>query len=194
MRAIIETKMQEVNALTEKIQDSSSVVIVDYRGLTVEEVTELRSKLRAEGAEIKVIKNNIVRRASEAAGHGDLVQHLTGPNAIAFGGADAVAPAKVIYDFAKEHEALELKAGVIDGNYANQELITQYAQLPSRETLLTMLAGGMLQPLRDLGIGLHMYTEELEEGADAPATEEVAEETPAAEETATEEKTEENAE
>lgn len=156
----LQRKIEEVNALTAKINESASIVVVDYLGLTVSQVTELRRKLYAEGCEMKVIKNNIVRRAAIEAGHEELVDSLKGPNAIAFSKEDSVAAAKVLYDFAKENDLLDLKVGVIDGNFVNNEELMVYATIPSRDTLLTMLAAGMMGTVKDLAIALHMYTEE----------------------------------
>ena len=112
MSAIIEAKKQQVDTIAEQLKNSVSTVIVDYRGLTVAEVTELRSQLREAGVEYKVYKNTMVRRAAEQAGIEGLDEFLTGPTAIATSTEDVVAPAKVIAGFAKEHEALEVKTGV----------------------------------------------------------------------------------
>jgi len=156
----LQRKIDEVAALTAKINESSSIVVVNYLGLTVDQVTTLRKNLLAEGCEMKVIKNNIVRRAAIEAGHEDLVDSLKGPNAIAFSKEDSVAAARVLYNFAKENDKLELKVGVIDGNFVDNEELMVYATLPSRDTLLTMLAAGMMGTVKDLAIALHLYTEE----------------------------------
>lgn len=166
----LQRKIEEVNALTAKINDSASIVVVDYLGLTVEQVTKLRRALLAEGCEMKVIKNNIVRRAAIEAGHNDLVDSLTGPNAIAFSKEDSVAAARVLYDFAKENDKLDLKVGVIDGAFVGNEELMVYATLPSREQLLTMLAAGLMGTVKDLAIAMHLYTDE-----DGEASEEAAE-------------------
>jgi len=179
-RAIIVKKEKEVKELATKIKDSASIVVVDYRGLTVEQITTLRSNLREEGCEMKVIKNNYTRRAVESIGHKELVEHLIGPNAIAFSKDDSIAAAKILYNFSKENKKLELKAGLIDGEFSDLDKLIEYAKLPSRDTLLTMLAGSLLSPLRDITIGLNMISEQ-------EATEEKAE---AKEETKKEEKVE----
>lgn len=116
MSAIIEAKKQLVDEIAEVLSNSVSTVIVDYRGLTVAEVTDLRSQLREAGVEYKVYKNTMVRRAAEKAGIEGLDEFLTGPTAIATSSEDAVAAAKVISGFAKDHEALEIKSGVMEGN------------------------------------------------------------------------------
>jgi len=158
----IDKKALLVEELTEKMQSTNSVVIVDYLGLTVEEVTNLRKTLFDNGCEFKVIKNNIIRRAAEAAGYGEMVEHLTGPNAVAFSNEDSVSAAKILYEFAKDHKKLELKVGVVDGDFMNNEMIQKIATIPSREELLTMFAGGLLQPIRDVAIALNLHAENLE--------------------------------
>lgn len=162
----LQQKVDEVNALAAKISDSASVVVVDYLGLNVDQVTRLRRSLYEAGCEMKVIKNNITRRAAEQAGYGEMVSSLTGPNAIAFSSDDAVAAAKVLYDFSQENKQLELKVGVIDGNYVNTDELMVYAQLPSRETLLTQVAAGLYGQVRNLAVALHLYTEEGVEAAE----------------------------
>lgn len=109
MSKVIETKQQVVTEIADKLRASKSTIVVDYRGLTVSEATELRKQLREAGVEFKVYKNSLTRRAAESAEMAELNEFLTGPNAIAFSNEDVVAPAKVLNDFAKDHEALELK-------------------------------------------------------------------------------------
>ncbi len=161
----IEKKQLLVEELTEKFTSSNSIVIVDYLGLTVEEVTDLRVKLLESGCEMKVIKNNIIRRAAQAAGYEGIVEHLTGPNAVAFSNEDSVSAAKVVYDFAKDHKKLELKVGVVDGEFMDNTAIQTIATLPNRETLLTMFAGGLLQPIKEVAIALSLHVENLENNA-----------------------------
>ncbi len=158
----IAKKAFEVEALAEKISQSASMVVVNYLGLTVAEVTALRQELYKNQCEFKVIKNNITRRAVQATGHEGLVDHLTGPNAIAFSTQDSVTAAKVLFTFAKDHKKLELKAGIVDGVYVNTDGIQQIAQLPGREELLTMIAGGLLQPIKNIAIGINLHIENLE--------------------------------
>lgn len=161
-QAAIERKAQQVDALVEKIKQTPAVVMVNYRGLTVEEVTNLRSELYANDCELKVIKNNITRRAAEALGYDALMDDLVGPNAVAFSNSDSVSAAKILYEFAKDHPVLELKSGIVDGEVMNLDQINQLAQIPSREALLTMFAGGLLQPIKEVAIGLNMHIENLE--------------------------------
>ena len=112
-QAIIDSKKQVVAEITEKLQASQSAVVCEYRGLSVAEVTELRRKLRSENVELKVYKNTMVSRAANDLGYGELDDALTGPNAIAFGTEDAVAPARVLVEFAKKHKALVVKSGIV---------------------------------------------------------------------------------
>lgn len=154
MSKAIERKQELVNQIAEEIKASSSVVIADYRGLNVAEVTELRNNMRNEGLTFKVYKNSLVRRAMEQAGIGGLEEVLTGPNAFAFSTDDAVAPARVLNDFAKEHENLELKAGVIEGKVADQAEIKAIATLPSREGLLSMLLSVLTAPMRNTALAV----------------------------------------
>lgn len=155
---IIERKAGIVSEIKEKFENAKSVVLFDYRGLTVSEVTELRKKLREVGSDYKVYKNTMTSRALDELKI-DLNYYLTGPNAITFG-SDELSIVKILSDFAKDHEKLELKAGIIDGKVAGLEEIKQYASIPSREGLLTMLAGGLMATVRDLSICLDLYSNE----------------------------------
>jgi large subunit ribosomal protein L10 len=161
----IAKKSEAVQVLVEKLQSVNSFVVVDYSGLTVEQVTKLRRELTANGCELKVIKNNITKRAAVSAGYSELTESLTGPNAIAFSTEDSVSAAKVIHEFAKENKALELKVGVVDGEYMNNEKIEQIATIPSRDILLTMIAAGLLQPIKEVAIAIDLHTKNLEENS-----------------------------
>ena len=163
MSAIIEQKAQLVSEITEKFKASQSTVVVDYRGLSVAEVTELRKSLRDAGVEFKVYKNSMTRRAAEAAELAGLNDSLTGPNAIAFSTEDVIAPAKILNDFAKKHEALEIKAGVIEGNIATADEIKALAELPSREGLLSMLLSVLQAPIRNLALAAKAVADQKEE-------------------------------
>ena len=154
MSKAIEKKQELVNQIAEEIKASTSVVIADYRGLNVAEVTELRNNMRNEGLTFKVYKNSLVRRAMEQAGIEGLDEVLTGPNSFAFSTDDAVAPARVLNDFAKEHENLELKAGVIEGKVADHAEIKAIASLPSREGLLSMLLSVLTAPMRNTALAV----------------------------------------
>ena len=136
-----------VEEIKEKIEASQSAVLVDYRGLTVEETTELRKKFREAGVEYKVYKNSLMRFAFKDAGMEDFNQYLTGPNGIAFGIEDAVAPAKISKEFAKDHKNLEIKAGVVDGKVIDLNGVIGLAELPPREVLIAQVLGGLNGPI-----------------------------------------------
>ncbi|KKB34855.1 50S ribosomal protein L10 [Bacillus thermotolerans] len=165
MSAVIEQKKQLVNDIAEKFKTSSSTVVVDYRGLTVGQVTELRKQLREAGIEFKVYKNTLTRRAAEAAGIAGLEEVLTGPNAIAFSEEDVIAPAKILNSFAKENDALEIKAGVLEGNVVTVEEVKALAELPSREGLLSMLLSVLQAPMRNFALATKAVADQKEEGA-----------------------------
>ena len=138
-----------VAEIAEKLQKSASCVVVDYKGLKVEEVTELRNKFREAGIDYKVYKNTLVRRA--AAEVGNMAQfddvNLVGTNAIAFGYEDPVAPAKIVNDFAKTHPKLELKMGFVEGEFYDADNIKKLAEIPSREELIAKLLGSLKAPV-----------------------------------------------
>ena len=157
---IIEKKMSVVDEITNKMKESSSYVFFEYRGLTVRETNELRRKLKETNSEFKIYKNTLAKRALDNLNI-NVDEHLNGPKAIAFG-SDAVAPIKTLSDFAKEHTALELKVGVVDGEITDQKTLAELASIPSREGLLTMLAGGLMGVVRDLSICLDLYSQDLE--------------------------------
>ncbi|GIN98887.1 50S ribosomal protein L10 [Siminovitchia terrae] len=163
MSKVIEQKKQIVEEIAGKMKASVSTVIVDYRGLNVAEVTELRKQLREAGVEYKVYKNSMARRAAEEAGLAELNEQLVGPNAIAFSTEDVVAPAKILNDFAKDHDALEIKAGVIEGNVASVEEIKALASLPSREGLLSMLLSVLQAPMRNFALATKAVADQKEE-------------------------------
>ena len=163
MSKAIEAKKVRVEEITEKFQTAATVVVVDYRGLTVAQVTELRKQLREAGVEFKVYKNTMTRRAVEVAGLEGLNESLTGPNAIAFSTEDVVAPAKIINDFAKKNEKLEIKAGVIEGAIASADDIKALAELPSREGLLSMLLSVLQAPMRNFAVVTKAVAEQKEE-------------------------------
>jgi len=157
---IIEAKANIVSEIESKIKDSNSVVLFEYRGLTVAETNELRRKLRESESEYKVYKNTLTSRALDNLKI-DLGDNLNGPKAIAFG-KDAIAPIKVLSDFAKDHKALELKVGIVDGEIADTNTLKQLAALPSKEGLLTMFASGLMAIPRDFAICLDLHSKNLE--------------------------------
>lgn len=158
---ILEQKQVVIDEIKEKFANAKSIVLFDPRGLKVSEVTELRRNLRESGSDYKVYKNTLAKRAIADSGL-ELDNYLEGPTAISFS-SDELAPVKIISEFAKNHEALELKAGVVEGKVANVEELNSYASIPSREGLLTMLAGGLMGTVRDLSICLDLYSKEKKE-------------------------------
>ncbi|SDL32412.1 50S ribosomal protein L10 [Natronincola ferrireducens] len=147
MSKAVETKKGIVAEITEKLQNSTAAVVVDYRGLKVEEVTELRRKFREAGVEYKVYKNTLMKRAAENAGMTDLVESLVGPNAVAFSYDDPVAPARIASDFAKAHKNLELRVGIVEGAFYNEDKLKELADVPSREVLIAKLLGSLKAPV-----------------------------------------------
>lgn len=163
--AAIAKKSALVDIVTEKFQAASSVVIVDYRGLTVEEVTELRKRLREANVEMKVIKNSILSRAAEKAGLEGLDDVFAGPTAVAFSNDDVIAPAKIIDEFSSEAKALEIKGGVIEGKVSSVEEMVSLAKLPNREGLLSMLLSVLQAPVRNVAYAVKAVAEKEEDAA-----------------------------
>ena len=158
---IIEQKAAVVSEIKKNFEDAKSVVLFDYRGLSVGEVTDLRRKLRDAGATYKVYKNTLTKRALDEL-KVDMNEYLAGPSAVSFG-TDELSIVKVLNDFSKEHDALQLKAGIVEGKVANLDDLKRYAAIPSRDTLLTQLAAGLMGTVRDLSICLDLYAKEKEE-------------------------------
>ena len=157
---ILEKKQEIINEISSKVKDSASIVLFEYQGLTVSETNELRRKLRETGSDFKVYKNTLTMRALN-----DLkidLGFLEGAKAMAYG-SDAVAPIKVLSDFAKNHPALELKVGYVDGAVADEEMLKSLAAIPSRDGLLTMFAGGLIEHVKNFAIALDLHSKNLEE-------------------------------
>ncbi len=166
MSKALELKGQVVAEITEKLEKSSSAVVVDYRGLKVEEVTELRKQFREAGVEYKVYKNTLVRRAAKDLGINELNDELlVGPNAIAFGYEDPVAPARIISDFMKTHPKLELKMGIVEGEFYDRDKIEALSQIPSREVLIAKLLGSLKAPMSNFVYMLDALVKKQEEQA-----------------------------
>ncbi|KUO52607.1 MAG: 50S ribosomal protein L10 [Desulfitibacter sp. BRH_c19] len=140
-------KEQTVQEITEKLQNSMTAVITDYRGLNVAQATKLRNELREVNVEYKVLKNTLTKIAAQNMGLEELKQYLDGPTAIAFSTEDPVAPAKVLAQFSKNNKALEIKGGVLEGKVVSLDQIIALAELPSREELLAQVVRGMQSPL-----------------------------------------------
>lgn len=159
---ILDQKQEIINEISAKVKDSNCTVLVEYQKLTVAETNELRRSLREIGSDLKIYKNTLVRRAMDTLNITALDDELTGPKAMAFG-TDAVAPIKVLSDFAKNHPALELKMGIVDGEIADKKMLSELAAIPSRDGLLTMLASGLLAIPKDFAICLDLHSKNLEE-------------------------------
>ncbi len=146
---ILEIKKQQVKDMAAKLNEAGSIVLADYRGLTVEEDTELRSKMRSEGIEYKVVKNNIIKHAIIGTDLESLGEFLVGPTSIAIS-SDEVASAKFMFKFAKDLNAFELKAGAVNGKVVNLAGIEQLAKLPSKEQLIAQMLGSLNSPITGL--------------------------------------------
>ncbi len=163
--AKVEMKKPIVEEIAENIKDAQGVVLVDYRGLTVEQDTELRKQLREAGVIYKVYKNTMMNFAFKGTEFEPLASYLEGPNAIAISKEDATAPARILSNFAKNAPALELKAGVVEGNLYDTAGIQALAKVPSREELLSKLLGSMQSPISNLARVLNQIAES--KGAEA---------------------------
>ncbi|HGH7990430.1 TPA: 50S ribosomal protein L10 [Streptococcus agalactiae] len=163
--AIIAKKAEQVELIAEKMKAAASIVVADSRGLTVEQDTNLRRSLRESDVEFKVIKNSILIRAAEKAGLEDLKELFVGPSAVAFSNEDVIAPAKVISDFAKDAEALEIKGGSVDGKFTSVEEINALAKLPNKEGMLSMLLSVLQAPVRNVAYAVKAVAEKDEEVA-----------------------------
>ena len=159
---IIAQKEKEVNELAEKIKASKIVLLTDYRGITVDSVTGLRADLRKSISEYKVIKNNITRRALEKCEYVGLEDLLVGPTAVILNSEDYLETAKTIYNFSKDNEYYKIKGGIIDGKVMTAEEIITLAKLPSKETLIGMLAGALLGNISKLAVALDQVREQKE--------------------------------
>lgn len=164
--ANIESKQQVVSEITEQFKASQSTVLVDYRGLDVAEITALRKELRDNNIDYKVYKNTLARRAVEDVGLSELSETLVGPTAIAFSKDDVVAPAKILYEFSKKHDALEIKGGVIEGEVATLEQIEELSTLPDYNGLVSMLLSVLQAPIRNLAYVTKAVSEQKEEAAE----------------------------
>lgn len=157
---ILNEKKLVVSEIVDNIKNSESVILFQYQGLSVAEMSELRNKLKEVNSTTKIYKNTLLKRALDEINI-DMNEFLEGPNAILFG-SSLLEPIKIISEYAKDHDKLDIRVGIISGDVASLDVIKDYASIPSREGLLTMLAGGMIQYVRDLAIGLNLYAEKLE--------------------------------
>ena len=158
---ILAKKQEVIDEIKKTVEDAETVVLFTYRGLTDEESKALRRSLRENGSDYKVYKNTLMARAFKDLKI-DVEEHLQGSSALAFGN-DAVAPIKVLSEFAKDHDVVTLKVGVVDGEVSDKDKLAKLATIPSREGLLTMLAAGMMGIPKDLSICLDLYAKQKEE-------------------------------
>ena len=165
----IAKKAEVVKDVNDKLNAAESAIVVDYRGLTVAEVTDLRKQLRDAGVQMSVIKNKVLDRAVEGTNYEDLKSLFVGPTAVAFSNEDAIAPAKIIKNFADDHDALEIKGGFIEKKVADLDTIDTYAAMPSRDELLSMLASALSDPMRKIARAVKAVADKENDGDDAAA-------------------------
>ena len=166
---ILKQKQEEVSKLAEKMKEAKLILLTNYRGITVDEDTQLRRDLRAAKAEYKIIKNNITKRALAECGIEGLEDKLEGPTAVIICNEDYLEPSKAIYAFTKENEFYQIKGGVVDGEVKTPEEIVTLAKLPSRETLLSMLAGGLLANISKFAVAVEQARQQKEAGVEPEA-------------------------
>lgn len=173
---VLNGKKTVVDEIADKINNAESIVLVEYQGLSVPELETLRNQLRAENVEMRVYKNTLARLAVDKLGYEAMKDDLLGPNAIAFSNEDAVAAARILAKFAKDHEALKIKTGIVEGNLVTTETLNELALLPSREGLLSMLLSCLQAPARDMALVVDALAKKVEEEQPAEAKEETKEE------------------
>lgn len=178
---ILNQKKEEVKKLVEEMKDAKLILLTDYRGINVTDDTTLRKDLRGVGAKYSIIKNNITKRALAECGIEGLEEKLEGPTAVIMSSEDYLEPSKIIYKFSKDNEYYTIKGGVIEGKVMTAEEIITLAKLPSRETLLSMLAGALLGNISKIAVALDQVRIQKEEAGEkvtvsVPAEETVAEE------------------
>jgi len=156
--ATLQKKVEQVNEVVEKFKNASAIVFVDYLGLTVDEVTVLREQLYAQGCEMKVIKNNILKRAADIAGYEGLDGVFAGPSAVAIAKGEGNV-SKIVYDFAKKNEKFTIKAGVVDGKVMGLDELKVFATLPNKQGMLSMLLSVLQAPIRNLALAVKAVAE-----------------------------------
>ena len=158
----LKLKKSVVSEINTKIDESKTILLVDYQGMNVHDENALRQSLKDTGSDLKVYKNTLASLAFKEKGI-KLDDYMTGPNAYIFS-KDIIEPIKLVREVAKSNENLKIKAGYIDGEFASVETINEYASIPSYEGLLTMFAGGLIEHVRNFSIALNLYAENLEKG------------------------------
>lgn len=155
-------KREAVEVIKEKIQNSESFIVIDYKGLTVAQDTEFRAEFRKNDVDYKVLKNTLVKKALNELGYTEFDEALNGPSSFAFGTADAVAPAKVAADGIKKYNAMKIKCGMFDKKYADAATCDAMSKVPNKETLLAMLVSVLSAPMRGLAVALNAVAEKAE--------------------------------
>ena len=173
--AKVELKQPVVAEISDLLKDAKAVVLADYRGLTVEQDTQLRKTMREAGVVYKVYKNTMLIRAFEGTDFAQLDKDLEGPTAVAFSAEDETAPARILSNFAKEAEALQFKSGVVAGTYYDEAGIKTLANIPSRDTLISKLLGSLQSPVTNMARVLNQIAEAKGNGAEPAAEAETAE-------------------
>lgn len=163
MSKAIEKKKVIVEEIKDKFNRSTSMLVVDYRGLDVAEATELRKQFREAGVDYSVYRNTLIRRAAKETGNEAIIEDLNGPNAIAFGYDDPIAPAKIAKNFSKNHEKLELKVGVLEGEMYKGAQLDKVASIPSREELIAKLLGSLKAPVSNFAYVLKAIADKKQE-------------------------------
>lgn len=158
-KEVIDAKAKRVEAVTEQFNNATTAIVVNYRGLNVAEVTDLRKQLRDAGVSFSVIKNNIAVRASKEAGYEEFGDLFKGPTAVAFSDEDPIAPAKVLKHFADNTEAVEIKGGILENKIATLQEIDEFASLPSRDESISILASMLQSPVRKFAIAVKAVAE-----------------------------------
>ncbi len=162
-------KEKTVREITERLRTAQSVVLAEFKGLTVAQSGRLRRELLAQGVQFQVVKNTLLRKAAEQVGIEGLQPYLNGPTAIAVSSTDLVAPAKVLYAFQRTNKEVQMKAGILTGKVIDGAQVRQLAELPPREVLLAQVAGGMKTPLYGLASVISAPLRNLAYGVDALA-------------------------
>lgn len=179
---ILNQKKEEVSKLAEQMKDAKLILLTDYRGINVTDDTTLRRDLRSSGAKYNIIKNNITKRALAECGIEGLEEKLEGPTAVVISSEDYLEPSKIIYKFSKDNDFYKIKGGVVDGKVMTAEEIITLAKLPSRETLLSMLAGALLGNISKVAVALDQVRMQKEEAGEKVTVSVPAEEPAVAEE------------
>lgn len=187
---ILNQKKEEVKKLAEEMKEAKLILLTDYRGINVTDDTTLRRDLRGINAKYNIIKNNITRRALAECGIEGLEEQLEGPTAVVMSSEDYLEPSKIIYKFSKSNDYYKIKGGVIEGKVMSAEEIITLAKLPSRETLLSMLAGALLGNISKVAVALDQVRMQKEEAGEKVTVSVPAEEIAVAEEATAEAETE----